>query len=116
MYLQDDDDEIVSDSSSSYTNKRTDGGAYARLKYSERVRVLNEIEHLPSVLSSNSPESILQIAIKHIENLLNQGQNKESVRLIVRLQEIEQFQAIFEHPFLSDLKKAFYVLAGLSYF
>jgi len=71
MYLQDDEDE--DSESGSFTTKRTEGGALARLKYSERVRVLNEIENMPSVLSSNTPESILLLGIKYIENLLNQG-------------------------------------------
>jgi hypothetical protein len=53
-----------------------------RLKYSERVRVLDEIDNMPNVLTTNTPESILEVAIKHAEFLLKEGDQNESLRII----------------------------------
>ena len=67
--LKEEDDE--SDLESSPFKK---GDFTGRLKYSERVRVLDEIDTMPNVLTTNTPESILELSIKHAEYLLKEGQ------------------------------------------
>ena len=62
--------------------KKGDFSGLGRLKYSERVRVLDEIDTMPNVLTTNTPESILELSIKHAEILLKEGHQDESLRII----------------------------------
>jgi len=110
-------DEDFDESDDSVITKKTDvAGVWGRLKYSERVRVFNEIERLPSVLASNKPEGLLELMVKHIGGMLRMGQAEEALRLIARIQEVEEFKGILEYPQPNDLKKEFFVLAGIAFY
>jgi len=78
--LQDDED---SDEQESAFTGRADG--VNKLKYSERVRVFNEIETMPSVFSSTTPEAILELIIKHVEIKLTEEEHDEALRIILRI-------------------------------
>lgn len=80
--LKDEDDESDNEST---PYKKSELTGLGRLKYSERVRVLDEIDTMPNVLTTNTPESILELSVKHAEFLLKAGEQDESLRVIQRI-------------------------------
>ena len=47
--------------------------------------MFNEIETMPSVFSSTTPEAILELIIKHVEIKLTEEEHDEALRIILRI-------------------------------
>ena len=91
-----------------------DGLKLPKIKYSEKLRRIKEIEAYPNVLNSTQPDIVLEITMKFIDFQVKEGAFEEALEIINLLQSIDLFTELLAKQL--DIFKTLYLQSAICYF